>query len=213
MDFMQVIFQRRVVPVVVIDKADDAIPLAEALLASGLDVMEITFRTPAAATAIRKIRETFPSMFLGAGTILGEDQLHQAIDAGAQFGVAPGLNEVVVSGALALKLPFVPGVMTPSDVERGLTLGCKLQKFFPADAAGGVRMLQALSGPFAATGVKFIPLGGVNAGNARDYLALPIVAAVGGSWMVERKLIADNNWKTIRELTTQAVRIAAPSPG
>jgi 2-dehydro-3-deoxyphosphogluconate aldolase / (4S)-4-hydroxy-2-oxoglutarate aldolase len=213
MDFVQVIFQRRVVPVVVIDKADDAIPLAEALLASGLDVMEITFRTPAAATAIRKIRETFPSMFLGAGTILGEDQLHQAIDAGAQFGVAPGLNEVVVSRALALKLPFVPGVMTPSDVERGLTLGCKLQKFFPADAAGGVRMLQALSGPFAATGVKFIPLGGVNAGNARDYLALPIVAAVGGSWMVERKLIADNNWKTIRELTTQAVRIAAPSPG
>ena len=210
---MQLIFQRRVVPVVIIDKADDAMPLAEALLASGLDVMEITLRTPAAATAIRNVRKAFPSMFVGAGTILGEDQLQQAVDAGAQFGVAPGLNEIIVSKALALKLPFVPGVMTPSEVERGLTLGCKLQKFFPAEAAGGVKMLQALTGPFAATGVKFIPLGGVNAGNARDYLALPIVAAVGGSWMVERKLIAGKDWKTIRELTCQAVRMAAPSPG
>jgi 2-dehydro-3-deoxyphosphogluconate aldolase/(4S)-4-hydroxy-2-oxoglutarate aldolase len=209
---VQPIFQRRVVPVVVIDKADDAMPLAEALLASGLDVMEVTFRTPAAATAIRNVREAFPSMFVGAGTILGEDQLQHAVDAGAQFGVAPGLNEIIVSKALALKLPFVPGVMTPSDVERGLTLGCKLQKFFPAEAAGGVKMLQALTGPFAATGVKFIPLGGVNAGNARDYLTLPIVAAVGGSWMVDRKLIADKDWKTIRELTSQAVRIATPSP-
>lgn len=210
---MQLIFQRRVVPVVVIDKADDAMPLAEALLASGLDVMEITLRTPATATAIRNVREAFPSMFVGAGTILGEDQLQQAVDAGAQFGVAPGLNERIVSRALALKLPFVPGVMTPSEVERGLTLGCKLQKFFPAEAAGGVKMLQAFTGPFAATGVKFIPLGGVNAGNTRDYLALPIVAAVGGSWMVERKLIADKDWKTIRELTAQAVRMAALSPG
>jgi 2-dehydro-3-deoxyphosphogluconate aldolase/(4S)-4-hydroxy-2-oxoglutarate aldolase len=209
---MQSILQRRIVPVVVIDKAEDAVPLAEALFTSGLDVMEITLRTPAAATAIRDVREAFPSMFVGAGTILDEDQLHRAVDAGARFGVAPGLNEAIVSKALALKLPFVPGVMTPSDVERGLTLGCKLQKFFPAEAAGGVRMLQAFAGPFAATGVRFIPLGGVNASNARDYLALPIVAAIGGSWMVERKLIAERNWKIIRELTTQAVRIAAPSP-
>ena len=210
---MQLIVQRRVVPVVVIDKADDAMPLAEALLASGLDVMEVTLRTPAAATAIRNVREAFPNMFVGAGTILSADQLQQAVDAGAQFGVAPGLNEIIVSRALALKLPFVPGVMTPSDIERGLTLGCKLQKFFPAEAAGGVKMLQALTGPFAATGVKFVPLGGINAGNAHDYLALPIVAAVGGSWMVERKLIAGKDWKTIRELTRQAVRMAAASPG
>jgi 2-dehydro-3-deoxyphosphogluconate aldolase / (4S)-4-hydroxy-2-oxoglutarate aldolase len=150
-------------------------------------------------------------MFVGAGTILDKDQLQQAVDVGAQFGVAPGLNETIVSKALHLKLPFVPGVMTPSDVERGLSLGCKLQKFFPAEAAGGVKMLQAFAGPFAATGVKFIPLGGVNVDNARNYLALPIVAAVGGSWMVDRKLIAEKNWRTIRELTAEAVRIAASS--
>ena len=113
-----------------------------------------------------------------------------------------------MSKAQSLKLPFVPGVMTPSDVERGLALGCKLQKFFPAEAAGGVRMLQAFAGPFEPAGVKFIPLGGVTAGNARDYLALPIVAAIGGSWMVERKLIAEKNWKRIRELTAEAVQIA-----
>ncbi|MGD1020801.1 MAG: bifunctional 4-hydroxy-2-oxoglutarate aldolase/2-dehydro-3-deoxy-phosphogluconate aldolase [Verrucomicrobiia bacterium] len=208
---MQPIFEKRIVPVVVIDKAEDAVPLAEALIASGLGVMEVTFRTPAAAAAIRNVREAFPKMFVGAGTILDHDQLHRAIDAGAQFGVAPGLNEAIVSKALALKLPFVPGVMTPSDVERGLTLGCKLQKFFPAEAAGGVKMLQAFAGPFGPAGVKFIPLGGVNNGNARDYLALPIVAAIGGSWMVDRKLIAQKNWKTIRELTAEAVRIAAPS--
>jgi 2-dehydro-3-deoxyphosphogluconate aldolase/(4S)-4-hydroxy-2-oxoglutarate aldolase len=208
---MQSILQRRIVPVIVIDKAEDAAPLAEALFTSGLDVMEITLRTPVAAAAISKVRKAFPSMFVGAGTILDENQLRQAVDAGARFGVAPGLNEVTVAKALDLKLPFVPGVMTPSDVERGLALGCKLQKFFPAEAAGGVKMLQAFTGPFAVTGVKFIPLGGVNAGNARDYLALPIVAAIGGSWMVDRKLIANKNWKTIRELTAEAVRIAAPS--
>lgn len=210
---MQSILQRRIVPVIVIDRAEDAVPLAEALLASGLDVMEITFRTPAAAAAIRDVRQAFPAMFVGAGTILEHDQLHRAVDAGARFGVAPGLNEAIVSRALSLRLPFVPGVMTPSDVERGLALGCKLQKFFPAEAAGGVKMLQAFADPFAATGVKFIPLGGVNPGNARDYLALPIVAAIGGSWMVERKLIATKNWGTIRELTAQAIQIAAPSPG
>lgn len=208
---MQPILEKRIVPVVVIDKAEDAVPLAEALLASGLNVMEVTFRTTAAAAAIRNVREAFPAMFVGAGTILDQDQLRRAIDAGAQFGVAPGLNGTIVSKALALELPFVPGVMTPSDVERGLALGCKLQKFFPAEAAGGVKMLQAFAGPFGPAGVKFIPLGGINTGNARDYLALPIVAAIGGSWMVDRKLIAQRNWKTIRELTAEAVRIAAAS--
>lgn len=208
---MQPIFQRRIVPVVVIDRAEDAVPLAEALLGSGLDVMEITFRTSAAAAAIRNVRKAFPTMFVGAGTILDESQLRSAVDVGAQFGIAPGLNEAIVSKALALKLPFIPGVMTPSDVERGLTLGCKLQKFFPAEVAGGVKMLQAFAGPFEPTGVKLIPLGGINTANARNYLALPIVAAIGGSWMVERKLIAEKNWKAIRELTAEAVRIAAPS--
>jgi len=205
---MERISKVRVVPVVVIDRAEDAVPLAQALLAGGLNVMEITFRTPAAEPSIRHVRQAFPKMLVGAGTILDTDQLQQAIDAGAQFGVAPGLSEAVVKKSYALKLPFVPGVMTPSDVEHGLALGCKLQKFFPAEVAGGVKMLKALAGPYAHTGIKLIPLGGVNATNAREYLALPIVAAIGGSWMVERKLIAEKNWSTIRTLTAEAVQLA-----
>jgi 2-dehydro-3-deoxyphosphogluconate aldolase / (4S)-4-hydroxy-2-oxoglutarate aldolase len=206
---MQRIFQIRVVPVVVIDRAEDAVPLAEALVAGGVNVIEITFRTPAAEQSIRNVRKACPAMLVGAGTILDVGQLQRALDAGAQFGVAPGLNEAVVVKSLASNLPFVPGVMTASEVERGLGLGCKLQKFFPAEPAGGVRMLKALAGPYAHTGVKFIPLGGVNAANARDYLALPIVAAIGGSWMVERTLIAGKNWPTIRTLTAEAVQLAA----
>ena len=206
---MERISKVRVVPVVVIDRAEDAVPLAEALLAGGLNVMEITFRSPAAEQSLRNVVKAFPKMLVGAGTILDTDQLQRAIDAGAQFAVAPGLNEVVVKKSLASQLPFVPGVMTPSDVEHGLALGCKLQKFFPAEAAGGVKMLQSLAGPYAHTGIKFIPLGGVNAGNARAYLALPIVAAIGGSWMVERKLIAEKNWSAIRTLTAEAVQLAS----
>ena len=206
---MERISKVRVVPVVVIDRAEDAVPLAEALLAGGLNVMEITFRTPAAEQSIRKVRQAFPKMLVGAGTILDTDQLQQAIDAGAQFAVAPGLNEAVIKKSHLLNLPFVPGVMTPSDVEHGLALGCKLQKFFPAEVAGGIKMLKALAGPYAHTGIKFIPLGGVNASNAHEYLALPIVAAIGGSWMVERKLIAEKNWSTIRTLTAEAVQLAA----
>jgi 2-dehydro-3-deoxyphosphogluconate aldolase/(4S)-4-hydroxy-2-oxoglutarate aldolase len=206
---MERISKVRIVPVVVIDRAEDAVPLAEALLAGGLNVMEITFRTPAAEQSIRHVRKAFPKMLVGAGTILDTDQLQQAIDAGAQFAVAPGLNEAVVKKSQLLKLPFVPGVMTPSDVEHGLALGCKLQKFFPAEVAGGVKMLKALAGPYAHTGIKFIPLGGVNADNAHAYLTLPIVAAIGGSWMVERKLIAEKSWSTIRTLTTEAVQLAA----
>ncbi|HVM59920.1 MAG TPA: bifunctional 4-hydroxy-2-oxoglutarate aldolase/2-dehydro-3-deoxy-phosphogluconate aldolase [Verrucomicrobiae bacterium] len=209
---MHQILQKRIVPVVVIDDAESAKPLAEALMAGGIDVMEVTFRTAAAPAAIRNVRQSLPSMLVGAGTILEPEQLQQAIDAGAQFGVAPGLNETIVSKSLALKLPFVPGVMTPSDVERGLTLGCKLQKFFPAEAAGGVKMLKALAGPYGPAGVKFIPLGGINAANAREYLALPIVAAIGGSWMVERKLIAEKSWSRIRELTAEAAQIVAATP-
>src|ERR1017187_7566208 len=197
---MERISKVRVVPVVVIDRAEDAVPLTEALLAGELTVMEIPFRTPAAEQSIRNVRQAFPQMLVGAGTILDTDQLQRAINAGAQFAVAPGLNEAVIKKSLALKLPFVPGVMTPTDVEHGLALGCKLQKFFPAEAAGGVKMLQALAGPYAHTGMKFIPLGGVNASNARAYLTLPLVAAIGGSWIVEREMAAGKNLSTSRPL-------------
>ncbi len=207
---MNRIFQKRVVPVVVIDRVEDAEPLAEALQKGGLDIAEVTFRTPAAAESIQRMRRAFPSMLVGAGTILDAEQVKRAHDAGAQFAVAPGFNATVVNAARQLALPFVPGVMTPSDVEAALALGCKLQKLFPAEVAGGLNMLKALAGPYAHTGVKFIPLGGVSAATAPAYLALPIVAAVGGSWIAERKLIAEHQWSTITKLAAEAVAMAIP---
>ncbi len=205
---MKQIIQTRLVPVAVIDDAADAVPLAEALHECEVDIVEITFRTPAAADSLRRIAKAFPDMLVGAGTLLDIYQLAEAREAGAKFGVAPGLNENVVMKALELEFPFVPGVMTPSDVEKALALGCRLLKFFPAESAGGLRMLRAMAAPYSHTGVKFIPLGGINGENAAGYLREPIVAAIGGSWFVDRKLVRAKDWKTIRELTTEAVRIA-----
>jgi len=205
---MDQIRKKRIVPVAVIDNVQDAVPLAEAIIAGGLEVIEVTFRTTAAEVAMRSISEAFPLMLVGAGTVLDADQLKRARDAGARFAVAPGVNEKVVKTALELGLTFIPGVMTPSDVERGMSLGCKLQKFFPAEVAGGISMLKALAGPYEHTGVKFIPLGGIGPKNAADYLSLSIVAAIGGSWICDRKLIAERNWKTITALTAEAIKIA-----
>ena len=169
---------------------------------------DLTFRTKAAPDCIRAIRQSFPAVTVGAGTLLTGEQVRQAQQAGAQFGVAPGVNATVVRAAIEAGLPFYPGVMTPSDVELGLSLGCMLQKFFPADVAGGVKMLKALAGPYGHTGVKFIPLGGINAGNAAEFLALPNVAAIGGSWIAEKKLVAGKDWKAITENARAAVALA-----
>ena len=205
---MNQILQKRVVPVAVIDKLEDAVPLANALLAAGLDVIEVTFRTAAAADCVRAITQAHPGMLVGAGTLLEISQVKQARAAGAKFGVAPGLNDVIVRASLDAGMPFVPGVATASEVELGLELGCKLQKLFPADVLGGAKLLKALAGPYGHTGVKFIPLGGVNAQNMAEYLALPIVAAIGGSWIVDKKLIAEKNWTKITALTKEALTTA-----
>lgn len=205
---MNQILQKRIVPVAVIDKLEDAVPLANALLAAGLDIIEVTFRTAAAADCVRAITQAHPGMLVGAGTLLEISQVKQARAAGAKFGVAPGLNDVIVRASLDAGMPFVPGVATASEVERGLELGCKLQKLFPADVLGGVKLLKALAGPYGHTGVKFIPLGGVNAQNMAEYLALPIVAAIGGSWIVDKKLIAEKNWTKITALTKEALTTA-----
>jgi 2-dehydro-3-deoxyphosphogluconate aldolase / (4S)-4-hydroxy-2-oxoglutarate aldolase len=206
---MKAILEKRIVPVAVIDDVANAVPLAEALLAATLNVIEVTFRTASAADSIRRIRQKCPEMLVGAGTILDTDQLQRAVDAGAQFGVSPGLNETVVAKANQLRLPFTPGVMTPSEVERALALGGKLLKFFPAETAGGIKMLKAFAGPYAHTGVKFIPLGGISAQNAGEYLAQPIVAAIGGTWIAERKLVQEKQWAAITKLTREALEIAA----
>ena len=205
------VLQSRLICVAVIDKPDDAVPLAEALLAGGLKVIEVTFRTTAAADAIARIRKALPDATVGAGTLLSVDQVRQAADAGAEFGVSPGLNEAVLGEAGVLELPFFPGVMTPTEVDRALNLGCRHLKFFPAEAAGGVKMLKALAGPFAHTGVQFIPTGGITAALLPDYLALPQVAAVGGSWMAERKLVKEKAWAKITALTAEAMKVIAAS--
>lgn len=206
---MERIFKKRVVPVVTLEKAEDALPVAEALQAGGLDIIEVTFRTPAAEHCVREIKRAYPQMLVGAGTLLEVGQVKRAKDAGAQFGVAPGLNETVVKASLTMGMPFVPGVMTPSDVEHALALGCKLQKFFPASLAGGLEMVKALAAPYAHTGLKLIPLGGLNVKNAPDYLKLSIVAAIGGSWIADKKLIAEKNWAQITVLTKEILGIVA----
>lgn len=208
-DLVAKISSRRIVPVVVLDREDEAEPLAETLLKAGLDIMEITFRTDAAEASIRRIARRFPEMLVGAGTVLDLDQLKRAAGAGAKFAVAPGLNEAVVLAARSAGLPFFPGVMTPSDVEKGLSLGCRILKFFPAETAGGAPMIKALEGPYAHTGVKFLPTGGIGLANMRAYLERPSVAAIGGSWIVEKKLVAARDWATIEILTREALAMAA----
>lgn len=203
------ILAKRIVPVVVLDSVESAEPLAEALLAGGLDIMEITFRTAAAEESIRRISKRFPEILLGAGTLLDNDQVRRARDAGSVFGLAPGLNPTTIATAREIGLQFSPGVMTPSEVEQALSLGCKLLKFFPAEAAGGVNMLKSLAGPYAHTGVKFVPTGGISSANLASYLKLPVVAAIGGSWMVDKKLVNDGNWAEITRLTKDALAAAA----
>jgi 2-dehydro-3-deoxyphosphogluconate aldolase/(4S)-4-hydroxy-2-oxoglutarate aldolase len=203
---------QRLICVAVIDHADQAVPLAEALLAGGLKVIEVTFRTADAAESIRRIRQRVPQMAVGAGTLLTADQVKQAIDAGAQFGVSPGLSATVSAAAQASQWPLFPGVVTPSEIMHALDLGWKHLKFFPSETFGGVNALKALAGPFGHTGVKFVPTGGITVASLPNYLAVPQVAAIGGSWMADRKLVADRAWEKIRSLTAEAVKIASTAP-
>lgn len=191
--------QYGVVPVIAIESVDDALPLADALLAGGLPVAEITFRTKAAPDVIRLLSVERPDLILGAGTVLTIENLEAAKECGAQFAVAPGLNPKVVGRASELSLPFVPGVATPTDIESALALGCHTLKFFPAGALGGPAMLKALSGPYAHTGVKFVPTGGVSADNLKSYLELAVVAAVGGTWIAKKDDLAAGHWDKIAD--------------
>lgn len=199
--------KQRLVCVAVIDQPADAVPLAEALLAGGLNCIEVTFRTAGAAESIARIRKSLPNAVVGAGTLLTADNVKQAVDAGAQFGVSPGLSEKVSHAAHAHDLPLFPGVITPTEVMAALELGWKHLKFFPAETFGGVNALKALAGPFGHTGVKFIPTGGITAATLPSFLAVPQVAAIGGSWMAERKLVADKAWDKITTLTAEAMKV------
>lgn len=199
----------RIIPVIALEVADDVVPLCEALREGGLEVAEITFRTAAAPEAVRIAAREFPEFALGAGTVTTLDEVDKAADAGAQFAVAPGLNPKVVTRAQERGLPFFPGVCTPSDIEAALELGCTTLKFFPAGAMGGVKTLKALAAPYAHRGVNFIPTGGVTAENMTDYLSVPAVAAIGGSWLVAKPLLKAKAWAEVARLTREAVDTAA----
>lgn len=201
------LLQQRLICVAVIDQPDDAVPLTEALMAGGLNCIEVTFRTAGAAESIARIRQALPGAVVGAGTLLTPDNVKAAVAAGAQFGVAPGLSEAVSRAAHSHQLPLFPGVITPSEIMFALELGWKHLKFFPAETFGGVNALKALAGPFGHTGVKFVPTGGITAATLPNYLAIPQVAAIGGSWMADRKLVAEKNWTKITTLTAEAMKV------
>ena len=193
------------VPVVAIEQAEDAPKLGRALLAGGLPCAEITFRTAAAAEAIRLMATECPDMLVGAGTVLTVEQAQQAVAAGAKFIVSPGFDPDVVDWCLANNVPITPGVATPTEVGLALKKGVTVQKFFPAEAIGGIKSLKAIAAPYG--GVKFIPTGGINANNLGDYLSLPMVQACGGSWMVKKQLISAGEFDKITELTAEAIAI------
>lgn len=203
--------QTPVVPVVVIDNASDAVPVARALVAGGLPVVEITLRTSAAVKAISAVAAHVPEAHVGAGTVLSEQQARNAVAAGARFIVSPGLDEGVVSAAGELTVPVMPGVTTPSEVQRAWNLGLRVLKYFPASLAGGVPMLKALGAVFR--DVKFIPTGGISAENLRDYLEVPSVTACGGSWLTPSSAIAEGAFDEITRLATEANAIASKAKG
>ena len=204
---VQKIAALKIVPVIVVDRPQDIVPLGEVLARSGLPIAEITFRTAAAAEAIQLLRQSQPQMLIGAGTVLNQKQMEEAQRAGATFIVSPGLNPNNVRAAGSLGIPIIPGVNNPSDIELALELGLTALKFFPAEASGGIKMLKALMGPYYH--VKFMPTGGITAQNIHDYLALPGVIACGGSWMVEPELIRSGNWIEIEKRARDAVALVA----
>lgn len=197
-----------VIPVVEIDDPRHADALAETLLEAGLGVVEITFRTEAAVDVIARIADRHPDMLVGAGTVVGPHHLDRAQAAGAKFALAPGLSRRVVEHASACGLPYVPGIMTPSDIQAGIELGLSTFKFFPAEPAGGVAFLRTIAAPFALHGMRFIPTGGVSAASLLGWLREPAIAAVGGSWIASRRAIADGDWLGIGAKAREAVAIA-----
>lgn len=192
-----------IVPVIVIDDADDAIPLAAALVAGGLPCAEITFRTAAGAESLRRITAEFPDMLVGAGTVLTPGQAAEARAAGARFVVSPGSNPRVIDYCVEHGIPIYPGVCTPTEVEAALERGLDLVKFFPAEPMGGVSFLKAIAAPYA--GVRFMPTGGIHAGNIGSYLSFPPVVACGGSWMAPAAWIREKQFDRIRHETAQAM--------
>lgn len=200
-----------IIPVVVLNDVKDAEPLAKALIEGGLPCAEVTFRTDAAEESIRIMKEKFPEMLLGAGTVLTTDQVDRAVAAGAEFIVSPGLNPRIVKYCVERNIPITPGCANASDIEQALENGLEVVKFFPAEPAGGLKMIKALAAPYV--GVKFMPTGGISASNVRDYLAYDRIIACGGSWMVSGDLVKAGEFEKIKELTAEAAAIVKEMRG
>jgi len=194
-----------IIPVVKLDDAKDAIPLAKALCEGGLPVAEVTFRTDAAEESIRLMAENFPDMLIGAGTVLTTEQVDRAMAAGASFIVSPGFNPVVVQYCVEKGITITPGISSPSEIEQALMFGLEVVKFFPAEASGGLAKIKAMAAPY--TAMKFMPTGGINEKNLMSYLDFPKIVACGGSWMVSDKLINAGEFDKIREMTAEAVNM------
>jgi 2-dehydro-3-deoxyphosphogluconate aldolase/(4S)-4-hydroxy-2-oxoglutarate aldolase len=194
-----------IIPVVVLDDAKDAEPLGKALMEGGLPCAEVTFRTAAAEESIRIMAEKFPDMLVGAGTVLTTDQVDRAVAAGAKFIVSPGINPKVVEYCVSKNIPITPGTCNPSNVETALEFGLDVVKFFPAEPAGGLKYIKAIAAPYV--GMKFMPTGGINAENVKEYLKYDRILACGGSWMVKGDLIKAGDFDKIRELTAEAAQI------
>jgi len=205
MTFSEKVFETGIVPVVVLNKVEDAVPLAGALLKGGIDFMEITFRTECAAECISVISKEVPGMTVGAGTVLNVEQAKLAVDCGAKFIVSPGLDEATVKWAIENDIPVIPGTVTPTEIMKAISLGLKVVKFFPADVYGGIKAIKALSAPFGQ--VKFLPTGGVSEANLNEFAANKSVIAVGGSWVCKKDDIINHDWDKITMLSENAVKI------
>lgn len=192
-----------ILPVVVLDKTEDALPLAKALINGGLPAAEVTFRTRCAKECIELMSKTYPEMLVGAGTILSVEQAKEAIEAGAKFIISPGFDEDVVKYCIEHNVPVTPGTCTPSDVQKCYKLGLEVVKFFPAEAAGGLNMIKSIAAPY--TNMKFIPTGGINLNNMKDYLSFNKILAIGGTWMVKSDLVNSKQFNKIEEITRDAV--------
>ena len=195
----------KIVPVIALDNAADAVPLGAVLRESGIPIAEITFRSPAAAEAIRRLRDADPDILIAAGTVLNAAQAKAAQQAGADFIVSPGFNPNTVKACQDMDIPITPGINNPTAIEAALEHGIDTVKYFPAEASGGIPMLKALLAPYAM--LKIMPTGGINAKNIRDYLAIKNVIACGGSWMVEKSLLAAQNWAEVERLGKEAVAL------
>ncbi len=197
----------KIVPVLVLDDVVSGVKMCEILVECGLPAAEITFRTTAAEAVIKEAAKNFPQLYLGAGTILNTRDLDRAFNAGARFAVAPGFNPSVVKAAVANNYAFAPGVCTPSEVEQAMELGCRFLKFFPAEAAGGVKMIKSLIAPYKHLGLRFMPTGGISADNAMDYLSIPEIVAVGGTWLGKAADLKAGNFAAIAEGVRAAVAL------